>query len=97
MTRVRFSLLFLVSLGCIGCSSISTNSACKATATDSCLTIEQVDDMTHFADEMITYNGKKTHHTKPNYSNHVGHGRVVQKHNGSSLWVSEAVREKSWA
>lgn len=97
MTLVRFSLLFLMGLGCVGCSSMSTNSACKATATDSCLTIEQVDDMTHFADEMVPYAGKKTHRTKPNYSNHIERGRVVRKNNGSSLWVSESVRGKSWA
>ncbi|MBN9230979.1 MAG: hypothetical protein BGO90_04730 [Legionella sp. 40-6] len=97
MTGIRFSLLLLMGLGCFGCSSMSINTACKATATDSCLTIEQVDDMTHFADEMIPYTGKKTHRMTPNYSNHGAHGRVVQKSNGSSIWVSESVREKSWA
>lgn len=97
MKVIRSSLLFLMGLGCVGCSSISTNTACKATATDSCLTIEQVDDMTRFADEVVPYVRKKAYSTKFKHHSQVGSGRVVQKSNGSSLWVSKSVKGKSWS
>lgn len=35
----------------MGCSPVNTDFSCKATATDSCLTIEKVDAMTRFADD----------------------------------------------
>ena len=97
MKLIRTGILFLMGLVCMGCSSVSTNTACKATATDSCLTIEQVDDMTRFADEAIPYARNKTYSTKSNHPRQVGYGRVVQKSNGSSLWVSKSVKGKSWS
>jgi hypothetical protein len=34
-----------------GCSTMNSEFSCKVTAGDSCLSIEKVDEMTHFADE----------------------------------------------
>ena len=37
-----------------GCSTMNSEFSCKATASDSCLTIEKVDEMTRFADDRDT-------------------------------------------
>lgn len=43
------------------CSAVNSDFSCKATAGDSCLTIEEVDAMTRFADDVPVYNRfKKT-------------------------------------
>lgn len=44
------SALCIVSLLMSACSPMNTEFSCNATASDSCMTIEQVDAMTRFAD-----------------------------------------------
>ena len=55
------SLLLCVCL--TACSPVNSEFSCNKTAGDSCLTIEQVDAMTHYADDPIVI--KKAHKTKP--------------------------------
>ena len=48
----RFSLLALISLGILsGCATGNSTLSCNETAIDRCLTIEEVDRMTSFADD----------------------------------------------
>lgn len=48
----RFSLLALISLGVLsGCATGNSTFSCNETAIDRCLTIEEVDRMTSFADD----------------------------------------------
>ena len=53
---------FLVSACLTACSPVNSEFSCNKTAGDSCLTIEQVDAMTHYADDPILT--KKAHKTK---------------------------------
>lgn len=79
-----------------GCSTMNSNFGCNATASDSCLTIEQVDDMTRFADDAgpirPAYDRIKAEHQLPKHQ-----GRVVKQANGQSLWVAQKVEGQSWA
>ena len=52
----------LLCAGLTACSPVNSEFSCNKTAGDSCLTIEQVDAMTHYADDPILT--KKTHKTK---------------------------------
>lgn len=46
-----------------GCATSSSTFSCNKTADDTCLTIEQVDAMTQYADDpIITRQQHKTHH-----------------------------------
>lgn len=79
-----------------GCGTMNSNFSCNATAGDSCLTIEQVDAMTRFADN-VTPNPVKRGMTnaESNIPNH--QGKIIQQNNGQSLWVATNLKEQSWA
>ena len=47
----RFLWLMVLAATLTGCGTMNSNFSCNATAGDSCLTIEQVDAMTRFADD----------------------------------------------
>ena len=50
---MKLPFIFLIALSLTvlaGCSTMNSDFSCKATAADSCLSIEQVDAMTRFAD-----------------------------------------------
>ena len=49
--------LFLI----VGCAPVNSEFSCNKTASDSCLTIEEVDAMTRFADEPVIHK-KGRHH-----------------------------------
>lgn len=51
MKIAYFPLMFSLSALTTGCGTMNSDFSCNATAGDSCLTIEQVDAMTRFADE----------------------------------------------
>ncbi|HAU0297867.1 TPA: conjugal transfer protein [Legionella pneumophila] len=78
-----------------GCSTMNSNFSCNATAGDSCLTIEQVDAMTRFADDAkpnsVRRGMMKAEHTIPNHQ-----GKIIQQNNGQSLWVATRFKEQSW-
>ncbi|KTC81741.1 conjugative transfer protein [Legionella cherrii] len=79
-----------------GCGTMNSNFSCNATAGDSCLTIEQVDAMTRFADDVKPNSERrgmmKAEHTIPNHQ-----GKIIQQKNGQSLWVVHNLKEQSWA
>ena len=50
MKHPMFVLMPIISVLLTGCGTMNSNFSCNATAGDSCLTIEQVDAMTRFAD-----------------------------------------------
>lgn len=86
--RVLVSMMLAALL--TGCGTMNSNFSCNATAGDSCLTIEQVDAMTRFADDVNHH--RRTVKAKRGDLSHSG-GQV----NSQNLWVANSVGEKSWA
>jgi conjugal transfer pilus assembly protein TraV len=96
---MRSELLCLLSIlvaWLTGCSTINSNFSCNATAGDSCLTIEQVDAMTRFADEIKpikrSFIVMKAENNSPNTL-----GKLIKQNNGQSLWVARNLERQSWA
>lgn len=78
-----------------GCGTMNSDFSCNATAGDSCLTIEQVDAMTRFADD-VPYAATrrslmKAENKLPNYE-----GRVMEQTKGQSVWVATKEEGQSW-
>ncbi len=68
-----------------GCNTMNADFSCNTTAGDSCLTIEQVDEMTRFAnDETPT---QKQTDFKEKQSKTAG--RIIRQHNGQYVWVAK--------
>lgn len=67
-------ILLLLTIGVSGCGTMNSNFSCNVTAGDSCLTIEEVDAMTRFADDAyIKVKPKQGINTKrPCRTNHEG-------------------------
>ncbi|WP_412755618.1 conjugal transfer protein [Legionella longbeachae] len=90
-------LMFLTGalLSLTGCT-MNSNFSCNATAGDSCLTIEQVDAMTRFADEPqpVAATSRRINAEK---NRSKLSGRLVQQAPGQSLWVAKTAEERSWA
>lgn len=55
MKPIQQAALLLMSITLSGCATMNSDFSCQATAKDSCLTIEQVDALTRFADEPAIY------------------------------------------
>ncbi|QLZ68941.1 hypothetical protein FOLKNPGA_01721 [Legionella sp. PC1000] len=93
MSQLNKILITLISFGLAACGPINSNFSCNATAGDSCLTIEQVDAMTRFADDSRPLknqiNAKKEPLIKP--------GKRVTQSNGQALWLAPTVKGQSWA
>lgn len=51
----RLKAILLAAMTLSGCATMNSDFSCNATARDSCLTIEQVDALTRFADEPAVY------------------------------------------
>ncbi|HBD7476129.1 TPA: conjugal transfer protein [Legionella pneumophila] len=94
MSARHLSYLTLLTLVLGGCGTMNSDFSCNATAGDSCLTIEQVDAMTRFADDVrpMPVRGMMKASLEPKPE-----GRVVRQSNGQSLWVAQKTREQSWA
>ncbi|WP_131751128.1 MULTISPECIES: TraV family lipoprotein [Legionella] len=96
MKHVICVVMPLISALLTGCGTASSNFSCNATAGDSCLTIEQVDAMTRFADDVKprpSRRGVMKAENNPPYNP----GRIINQENGQSVWVSREARVKSWA
>ena len=63
--KILSVMLTLLCAGLTACSPVNSEFSCNKTAGDSCLTIEQVDAMTHYADDPIVI--KTAHKTKPTH------------------------------
>ena len=88
------SIVAIVAAGLLmsACSPINSKFSCNATAGDSCMTIEQVDAMTHYADDARAQNThsasqqKRGEHAHPYAKNNNGHALVwVAPRNGERL------------
>lgn len=85
-------LMIVISVFLTSCSTMNSNFSCNITAGDSCLTIEQVDAMTAFADDRTPKRLMKaeSHHSNPQ-------GKLIKQANGQSLWLAQNIKEESWA
>lgn len=95
MNTRKMSLIALISLALTGCGTMNSNFSCNATAGDSCLTIEQVDSMTRFADDGIPNRSKRNMMKAENSIQ--SQGAVATMRNGQSVWVARKARGQTWA
>jgi conjugal transfer pilus assembly protein TraV len=96
MNTRKMSGIALMSMWLAGCGTMNSNFSCNATAGDSCLTIEQVDAMTRFADDDAP-NRSKRNMMKAENSLQSNQGVVAKMENGQSIWVARKARGQSWA
>ena len=94
MNAIKLCVIALFSLSLIGCGTMNTNFSCNATAHDSCLTIEQVDAMTRFADDVTPHPSRDRIKAENNSDKE---GAVAKMANGESLWLAHKARSQSWA
>jgi conjugal transfer pilus assembly protein TraV len=96
MKRPMFFLMPLLAIFLTGCGTMNSNFSCNATAGDSCLTIEQVDAMTRFADDVKPVPQR---HAKLRAENNLQNfeGKVIKQNNGQSVWVAKKMEGQSWA
>ena len=95
MKRPTFSLMPLLALLLTGCGTMNSNFSCNATAGDSCLTIDQVDAMTRFADNVKPVPPiRGMMKAENNFQNF--EGKVIKQNNGQSVWVAKKVEGRSW-
>ena len=95
MNRRKMSGIALISLALTGCGTMNSDFSCNATAGDSCLTIEQVDAMTRFADDGIPNRSKRNMMKAENSLQ--SQGAVATMRNGQSVWVARKARGQTWA
>lgn len=73
LTLVKY-VLMIGMISCLpACAPVSSDFSCNKTAGDSCLTIEQVDSMTRYADAPIV-----SHRAHKSYENTTTHNKVGQ-------------------
>lgn len=96
MKHPIFVLMPIVAVLLAGCGTMNSNFSCNATAGDSCLTIEQVDAMTRFADDVKPMPPK---HAKLRAENILPDkvGNIIKQNNGQSVWIAKKVEGQSWA
>lgn len=95
MNRRKMSGIALISLALTGCGTMNSDFSCNATAGDSCLTIEQVDAMTRFADDGLQNRSKRNMMKAENSLQ--SQGAVATMRNGQSVWVARKARGQTWA
>ena len=78
-----------------GCGTMNSNFSCNATAGDSCLTIEQVDAMTRFADDVKPATPRRGKLRAENNLQDF-EGTILKQNNGQSVWVAKKVEGRSW-
>ncbi|HHU0102142.1 TPA: conjugal transfer protein [Legionella pneumophila] len=96
MKHSIFVLMPIISVFLTGCSTMNSNFSCNATAGDSCLTIEQVDAMTRFADDVKPTLPRRGMMKAENNIQSV-EGTIIKQNNGQSVWVVKKVEGQSWA
>ena len=64
LKNIAFIAISSTSLLMSACSPMNSEFSCNATASDSCMTIEQVDAMTHYADGARTQNAHSAYQQK---------------------------------
>ena len=96
MKRPMFVLMLIISVFLTGCSTMNSNFSCNATAGDSCLTIEQVDAMTRFADDVKPTTPPQRGMMKAENNPQEFEGKILKQNNGQSVWVAKKVEGQSW-
>lgn len=92
----RQYLLLLVLISCLpACAPVSSDFSCNKTAGDSCLTIEQVDSMTRYADEPIVsrraHQSRAKHNTNSATKSKTGHSRQLylsEYDHDKGVWIA---------
>lgn len=96
MKRSMFVLMPILSVLLTGCGTMNSNFSCNATAGDSCLTIEQVDAMTRFADDVKPVLPRRGMMKAENNYQKL-EGKIIRQNNGQNVWVAQKVEGQSWA
>lgn len=96
MKRSMFVLMPIISVLLTGCGTMNSNFTCNATAGDSCLTIEQVDAMTRFADDVKPASPRRGKLRAENNLQNF-EGKIIKQNNGQNVWVAQKVEGQSWA
>ncbi|HAT1865073.1 TraV family lipoprotein [Legionella sp. PATHC038] len=96
MKHPMFVLIPIISVLFTGCGTMNSNFSCNATAGDSCLTIEQVDAMTRFADDVKPAPPRRAKMRAENALQNF-EGKVIKQNNGENVWVAKKMEEQSWA
>ncbi|HAU1599240.1 TPA: TraV family lipoprotein [Legionella pneumophila] len=96
MRRPMFALIPLMASFLTGCGTMNSNFSCNATAGDSCLTIEQVDAMTRFADDVKPVLPRRGMMKAENNYQKL-EGKIIRQNNGQNVWVAQKVEGQSWA
>lgn len=95
MNYPRVVLMSIISVLMSGCSTMNSNFSCNATAGDSCLTIEQVDAMTRFADDVTPVTPRRGKLRAEN-NLQIFEGAIIKQNNGENVWVAKKVEGRSW-
>lgn len=88
---MKIHYLIIMSVLIEGCSTMNSNFSCDATASDACLTIEEVDEMTRFANDAAPctiVNAKKGQTQSLGY--------LVKNNKGQPIWLTQNIKDKSW-
>lgn len=96
MKTIFYVPLYLLGLSLTACNTMNSNFSCQVTAGDSCLTIEQVDAMTHFADELQPHPIRRGM-MKAEIPLQQPLGNIIHQKDGQSVWVSKHLEGKAWA
>ncbi|HDV5785727.1 TPA: conjugal transfer protein [Legionella pneumophila] len=89
-------LMPILSVLLTGCGTMNSHFSCNREAGDSCLTIEQVDAMTRFADDVKPALPRRGVIKAENGRQNV-QGKTIQQNNGENVWVAQKVEGQSWA
>lgn len=95
MNSIRLCLLLLLSsLFCVlsACSTVGSEFSCNKTAGDSCLTIEQVDSMTRYADEPIITKRRPLRRHSQTSSSTTRQFYLSQRDDKSGVWIAQRDR-----
>ena len=84
---MKIIFLIIIALLINGCSPMNSEFSCNKTAGDSCLTIEQVDAMTSFADAPVINSKSRQHSWKASQETKPKLYVSQQDHN---IWIAHA-------
>lgn len=79
---------FMICTLVAGCSTMNSDFSCKVTAGDSCLTIEEVDAMTHFADDFEAGNNFKNSTHRIYHTEKLPRPYLTEKNNSQPIWFA---------
>lgn len=86
----QYVLPFMIFISALisGCSTMNSDFSCKVTAGDSCLTIEQVDAMTRFADGNGNQNIQRKSTHKIQSKTKKSHSYLSENDSNSRVWLA---------